>query len=240
VKVVLLDVGGVLWPDRPVRRESPNPRLQRLSTIVPRIAAAPVLEELEREARRLEGAIEQDTPGVIRRVLARQGLPASEIDTERVRAAMVVPAAVYFPLFPGAADLLVTLRREGFRVFLISNAAWRSGAEYLCDMEDLNVGNIVEAAFSSVDIGRRKPDPALMIAALTTARATPDQAICVGNREDLDIIPAVSLGLATVRVCIEEPPPISRSHAWRIATSPQEIAEACGAWAADRERGRPT
>lgn len=74
----------------------------------------------------------------------------------------------------------------------MTNTAWRRAEDHLRDLADAAVENCVEGVITSVDVGRRKPDPALIQRALGLAGARPDQAIAIGSREDLDILPALT------------------------------------------------
>ncbi|HJY94049.1 MAG TPA: HAD family hydrolase [Streptosporangiaceae bacterium] len=60
---------------------------------------------------------------------------------------------------------------------------------------------------SSVDTGFRKPHPAMFLRAAAAAGVPPQACLMIGNSEDNDILPARSLGIATLWVTIEEPAP---------------------------------
>lgn len=169
MKVALLDVGGTLWPDRTASPVKPW-RLARLAGLVPPSKLAALLDQLGRAAASLEGATEQDTLSLVRSALDAIGLGADAPDPESVRAAMVVPARIAFPFFPGATDLLRDLRAEGFRTFLVTNTAWRRAEDHLRDLADAAVENYVEGVVTSVDVGKRKPHPALMPPAYRAGR----------------------------------------------------------------------
>ena len=66
-------------------------------------------------------------------------------------------------------------------------------------------------------------------AACADAGCSPEQCIMVGNSEVNDIEPAKALGMRTVRVCIEEPPPIT-TRADAVVESLNELAAVLDAW----------
>jgi FMN phosphatase YigB (HAD superfamily) len=90
---------------------------------------------------------------------------------------------------------------------VLSNADYRDAAVYAQDLADLGVGHLVDAIVSSVDLGLRKPLPAVFAAALREARCHPHEAVMVGNTPWADIEPALALGLRAVQVAIGDPPP---------------------------------
>lgn len=232
MRLALLDVGGTLWPDRAASLSEPG-RLAALARLVPASKVMALLEHLDRAAASLEGRTEQDTIALVRSALDAFALGTDPPDPERVRAAMVVPARIAFPFFPGATDLLCDLHAEGFRTVLVTNTAWRRAEDHVRDLADAGLDGYVDGVVSSVDVGKRKPDHALIQRVLAVAGARPDQAIAIGDREDLDILPALSLGIATIQVCIEDAPPPRPRARW-VASSHSEVMDACRAWTRER------
>jgi putative hydrolase of the HAD superfamily len=78
---------------------------------------------------------------------------------------------------------------------------------------------------TSIDVGWRKPHPAIFTAALEALGVPADRAAMVGNSETSDIIPAAALGMRTIRVAIEEPrPPVTQADT--VVTSLDEVTAA--------------
>jgi putative hydrolase of the HAD superfamily len=78
------------------------------------------------------------------------------------------------------------------------------------------------AVVTSVDVGWRKPHPALFEAAMAATGVPASRTAVVGNSETSDILPALDLGMIAVRVAIEESPPIF-SNADAVATSLEDV-----------------
>lgn len=230
---VLLDVGGTLWPDGwrwPADDE--RVRADRLRAALPRMSdedAVALLEDLDRSAAASTERVEQDPHEYAGAPLRRHGI---EPTTERVAAvvdAMCLPAHPLVRLFPGAPELLRALRGAGLRAVVVSNAYWRSAAAYRRDFTDLGVAGGIDAYVSSVDVGLRKPQRAMFDAGLAAAGVPADRCAMVGNSEYRDIHPAKALGLRTILVAIETPPPTS-SEADAIATSLPEATAILLSW----------
>ena len=228
---VLLDVGGTLWPDRwPPDSALAASRLQAaLPGLAPR-SAFNFLDQFAALAPEVESSTSQDTPALIARAahLAGLSIPTDRIDP--VRRALCLPAAGRGELFPGARELLASIRALGLRCAIVSNAAVRAGADYAEDFAGFGVGYLVDAFISSVDTGVRKPDLRIFRAALDAIECPPADVVVVGNSEPNDIEPAGRLGARSIRVVIEEPPP-SDTAADLLATSLAEVVQALSAWA---------
>ena len=230
---VLLDVGGTLWPDGwPWPADDGRVRTDRLRAALPRVSdedAAALLEDLDRSAAASGERVEQDPRGYAGGPLRRHGI---EPTAERVAAvvdAMCLPAHPLVRLFPGAPELLRALRGAGLRAVVVSNASWRSAAAYRRDFTDLGVAGGIDAYVSSVDVGLRKPHRAMFDAGLAAAGVPADRCAMVGNSEYRDIHPAKALGLRTILVAIETPPPTA-SAADAVATSLPDATTTLLSW----------
>jgi FMN phosphatase YigB (HAD superfamily) len=82
---------------------------------------------------------------------------------------------------------------------------------------------------TSIETRLRKPNPRIFELALRTIECAADQVAVVGNSEVSDIEPAVKLGARSIRVAIEEPPPLQTS-ADVLATSLFDVALQLGRW----------
>jgi FMN phosphatase YigB (HAD superfamily) len=235
IAAVLLDVGGTLWPDGwPWLPNDPQARTSRLREALPELdpgTATALLRDLDSSAAGIAELLEQDLGGYVGEPLRRHGV---EPTAERVAAvvdAMCLPAHPLVRLLPGAAELLLAVRRAGFSSVVLSNSYWRSNAAYQRDFQDLGVADGVDAYLSSLDVGFRKPHPAMFEAGLQAAGVAAERCAMVGNSEDKDVRPARALGIRTIRVAIEEPIP-SSSQADAVTDSLHEVARLLTSWSA--------
>jgi FMN phosphatase YigB (HAD superfamily) len=108
----------------------------------------------------------------------------------------------------------VEIHALGLRTVIASNTYWRDADSYWEDFRFLGMAEHVDAIVTSVDAGHLKPHPAVFQAALRWADARPAQCVVIGNREENDIEPALDLGMWTILVHPDDPPPTaSRAHA---------------------------
>ena len=213
VEAVLVDVGGTLWGDRarPPREALEGETERRLRAVgVDGDRLAVLTAEL---AARLHGADDLDYLdiwSVIEQACAAAGVLG--VPADRIRHAFCLPAATLTEVFPGARQMLQTIRDLRLRCVIASNAVWRTEADYRDDLEAFGLGGLVDGIVCSVDTRWRKPDPRLFQAALERAAAPAHACLMIGNSEAKDIVPAAALGMRTVRVAIEERrPAVSRA-----------------------------
>jgi FMN phosphatase YigB (HAD superfamily) len=222
VRGILFDVGGTLWPNVwPEREHDVDLRVDRVLGIAPhldRAAAQGLVAALRHTVTPPPDGGPQDTDGEVAATLRELRLAPLCGDATQIRRAMCLPALGRVALFEGAERMLRDAAGQGFRIALISNAVWRDGAQCLRDFMDLGLGDLIDASFSSVDVGHRKPHPAMFEAALAALECEPAGSLVVGDSESNDIIAGRELGMFTIRVAIEEPVP-SASRADRVVTS---------------------
>src|SRR5207245_3252804 len=130
-------------------------------------------------------------------------------DVIDIRRALCAPASPGVALFPGAREFLEALRALDLRCVVLSNVQVRGAAEYWRDFADLGVAHLIDAVVTSLDVGFRKPHPAIFEAALEEAGYPPAACALLGDSEVKDIQPAVALGIRAIRVAIEAPPPVA-------------------------------
>ena len=208
----LIDTGGTLWPES--LNDKQGGRLVQLARLELALYGVPesVVEEVYE---RLIGVVEYQLRSnlrfaiddVIRGHLEESGLFAAQRRIDRVRTAMSQPTAKPGDLFAGAKDLLQTAQSLDLITVIVTNAVWRTRDDFRDDFNALGVGHLIDHVISSVDIGYRKPHTGLFTSAAALAGCDPDRCIVIGNSEVDDIAPALGLGMTTIRVAIEEPPP---------------------------------
>lgn len=103
----------------------------------------------------------------------------------------------YIRLYPGARELLTTLRARGRRVWLLSNAQ----AIFTRDeLERLEITELFDGIYLSSDYGVKKPERQFFDALLRGQDIDPAGAVMVGNDGICDIAGARAVGLSTVYI----------------------------------------
>ncbi len=232
ISAALVDVGGTLWPERwPAPREDDEFRVSRLLQAVPglkRDQASELIERFRAGAERDKDLV-QDHSAFVRETFRQARFLLDVGSVEIVRRAMCLPAAGRWELFPGTRELLATIKELHLGCVLVSNAVWRTGADYRADFEEFGVATSIDDFVSSIDVGFRKPHRAIFEAALKACACDAGSCVMIGNSEQLDVEPAVAMGMRTIRVAIEEPKPAA-SAAHAVACSLHEAAAVLRAW----------
>jgi putative hydrolase of the HAD superfamily len=233
LRAALVDVGGTLWPERVTTSPPAEDAVRRLAAVLPAVPEA-LLERLhaalDEAVTDFSGELAQDTDGLVLRVAGRLGLRLDAISVAAVRQAMNAPAAGRVEMFDGAPELLRGLHELGLRTVIVSNAYWRDAACYRFDFEAFGVAELLDGIVSSVDVGRRKPDPAMFAAALAAAGCDAGECVMIGNVEEKDVLPALSLGMRALRVAPgAERPPLSAAGA--SVTSLRDAVRVVREWA---------
>ena len=100
----------------------------------------------------------------------------------------------YYTLFPGAVDLLKTLRERGMKLGIVTNGLSETHREKIAL---LRISEYFDAIFLADEVGMIKPDPLLFAHACRTLGA-PAHSAMVGDRYDRDIRGALEAGLFTI------------------------------------------
>lgn len=114
-------------------------------------------------------------------------------------------------LFPGALDLLRSLRERGVKLGLLTNGFSETHREKI---ELLRIGPLFDAIFIADEVGMLKPDPLLFAHACVKLDSAPARSAMVGDRYDRDVRGAAQAGLFTVWINLRgtvlapgDPPP---------------------------------
>lgn len=222
----MVDVGGTLWPNSwPFRETDAEGRRLRIAAAMPHLTPSAVdslvadLVSSSRpgdEARSLttEARMSVAADVLIEGSLARQGLPVDAATVNRIRRAMALPVADRMKPLPGAIELLRAIHELGMRTVIASNTYWRDADSYWDDFRLLGMAEHIDEVVTSVDAGHLKPHPAVFEMAMLWSRAPADRCVVIGNREENDIEPALALGMWTILVHPDDPPPVTtRAHA---------------------------
>ena len=101
----------------------------------------------------------------------------------------------YIKLYPGVTDALNSLRGQGCRLWLLTNAQRVFTWNELCM---LGLDNVFDGIYISSDFGCRKPDPLFFRALLEGQNLDPTRCLMIGNDRETDIAGAQGVGLATL------------------------------------------
>lgn len=101
----------------------------------------------------------------------------------------------YFTLFPGAVDLLRSLRERGVKLGIVTNGLSETHREKIALLQ---ISEYFDAIFLSDEVGMVKPDPLLFAHACRTLGGAPARSAMVGDRYDRDIRGALDAGLYTI------------------------------------------
>ena len=101
----------------------------------------------------------------------------------------------YFTVFPGAIDVLRTLRDRGMKLGILTNGFAETHREKIALLQ---IGELFDAIFIADEVGMLKPDPLLFAHACTQLGAPPMHGAMVGDRYDRDIRGALDAGMFAV------------------------------------------
>jgi putative hydrolase of the HAD superfamily len=145
------------------------------------------------------GVIEEiEYPQLVRRLLGDFGI---EVDDEQLGRFLEAEHEAWDPARLLAAHthpLLDALRERGLKLALVSNAfdpAWLLHR----DLELMGLGERLDFAVFSSEVGLRKPHPAIFERALEALGVEPENALFVGDRLFEDVRGAAELGMTTVQ-----------------------------------------
>jgi len=220
LKAALVDIGGTLWPNSwPVRAADGEGRLARLHATLPQLSheeARLLVTDIVERSRDLNGGtvmipelIRIEADPLITTCLNDHGVAIEPTTVMRVRRAMAIPIDGAFQPLPGSVELLACIKDLGLRCVIASNTYWRDAESYWDDFDALGMKPYIDAVVTSVDAGHLKPHPAVFELAIRAAGVTADQCIVIGNKERNDIEPAIALGMRSILVYPDDPPPVS-------------------------------
>jgi FMN phosphatase YigB (HAD superfamily) len=187
----------------------------------PGVAAA-LVGQIEVACERVVDGGAQTTTETIAAIIDASGLDATRLDPVSVRRALSLPFRGRHELLEGASRMVRELREDGLALAVVSNTVFRDAECYREDFAAVGLDQVLSGILTSVDVGWRKPHPAIFEAALASTQVPPSRTAIVGNSERSDIIPGMDLGLTAIRVAIEEPPPVF-SRADAVAVSLEDV-----------------
>lgn len=207
INAVLIDFGHTL-----VKQRSTEERLFRLGIIdlvqylklqgysITLAKLECVENELRREASRFREKTLIEIKAVDRAaaLLNRLGIPASpeeELVRESIRL-IYKPLVEDTVLFHDSLNFLVTLRKAGYKLALVSNAA--SDLAIREALDRLGVTEFFDVIVISSQVGLRKPSSAVFMKALKALNVKPCEAVFIGDSVEKDIAGAKKLLMKTI------------------------------------------
>ena len=129
--------------------------------------------------------------------LLREGGAAGNVQELSIQAAQLfrILSIEYIRLYPRVLEALASLRAQGFRLWLLSNAQQVFTAY---ELRHLGLDRSFDGIYLSSDYGCRKPDARFYRALLTEQKLDPSKCLMVGNDRQTDIAGAKALGIATL------------------------------------------
>lgn len=132
----------------------------------------------------------------LREICGRLGLSPSD---GRIADALEVRAALYRTWFrpqPGAVETLRWLRERGYGTALVSMCAPDAPALWATSP----LGGLVDVLVFSCEVGLRKPDPAIYLAASDPLGLAPSECLYVGDGSYRELSGAEAVGMTPVRI----------------------------------------
>jgi putative hydrolase of the HAD superfamily len=145
------------------------------------------------------GTLEElEYPGLVRKLLGDFDVEVSDEELERFLDAEHRAWAPARQLGGTTHALLEALRARNLRLGLVSNA-FDPGWLLHRDLDELGVGERLDFAVFSSEVGMRKPHPAIFRRALEALEVSPEEALFVGDRLYEDVRGAGEVGMTTVQ-----------------------------------------
>lgn len=100
-------------------------------------------------------------------------------------------------LYEDSLDFLEYLRSKRMKLALLTNGP-ADGQR--TKIEALGIGHFFDQIFISGETGYEKPSPAAFTNALNVLQGTPENSVMIGDSLELDILPAVNLGIHAIHL----------------------------------------
>lgn len=134
---------------------------------------------------------------VFQALFAEKGVTADTALVQQTGGLFRAYSTDYLRLYDGAKELLTALRKNGKKVWLLSNAQ-RMFTEY--ELKALDLETFFDGIYLSSDYSCKKPDSTFFHVLLDEQRIDPKTAVMVGNDGACDIEGAKKVGLSTVYI----------------------------------------
>jgi HAD superfamily hydrolase (TIGR01549 family) len=97
-------------------------------------------------------------------------------------------------IFPESREVVLELFRRGYRLGLVSNTT--SSVEVPALLKELEITGCFETVILSTVVGKRKPDPAILLDAVQRMGIAPQHCAYIGDRIDRDVAAARQAGFS--------------------------------------------
>jgi HAD superfamily hydrolase (TIGR01549 family) len=156
--------------------------------------------------------IETSTLTLLQSTLESHGYPeVPEARLREVLAKMYAIPQAHWHVEADAAPTLETLRQEGYRMGIISNAGDDQDVRTLTEQADLT--GYFDFILSSAGTGIRKPHPRIFNMALAQWGLAPAQAVMIGDTLDADVLGAHQAGMPGIWISRRVDTPENRTKA---------------------------
>lgn len=160
--------------------------------------------QAEADARRARGALaEIDLAPLFLSFYTGRGVRADERDAAYAAQAFRMLSLRKLRLFPAVREMLATLRAEGRRVYLLSNAQAHFTRP---ELTLLGLSDAFDGSLLSSEVGYKKPDPRFFGALLERYALEARESVMVGNDAQADCHGAAAVGLDSLYVHTEQSP----------------------------------
>lgn len=153
-----------------------------------------------------EYQIEVDLSQVFSRLYQEKGLKQTPLMLADCALMFRAVSLNYFRLYEGAKQLLIELRRQGKRVYLLSNAQ-RLFTEP--ELRSLGIYDLFDDVMISSDIGFQKPSPLFYGALLEKHSLDPKASVMIGNDWLADAWGAYNCGLSCMYIHTVQSPELT-------------------------------
>jgi HAD superfamily hydrolase (TIGR01509 family) len=219
IRCILFDLGDTLWSrrDLDVWRRVETASNMRAAALLRTCVAPSVLSHLsasdEELGKRLHETIEADIREAIRQnpyiepdggqavvhALHKWGIHLDTSSGEAIFEALRVRIPQSRPLFDDVPSTLKALRERGFQLGVVTNRHW-GGKPFYEDLQAMGLLDYFDLHHIaiSVDLGIRKPNPALFLHTLNALNTPPEEAAMVGDSLLSDIAGSKKLGMFAI------------------------------------------
>ncbi len=133
-------------------------------------------------------------------------------------------------IFPDVVETLITLRKRGYKLGLLSNTWWAS-AWHNADLAAHGLTNLLDEVVYTSDLPYSKPHPAAFRAVTTRLGVVPEECVMIGDRLVDDISGALSVGMRAIWKKTSSPwPEPAHITPTRIISDLAEILPLVEAW----------
>lgn len=151
-----------------------------------------------------EDKVERLAVDAVKKAFSSAGLPTDEAILSRAERMLFEPEVRQSRLYPGARDMLETLRGEGLRLGMISN--FPSHQVVLDVTRKLEIEGYFDPLVTSAGFGKIKPHPSIFAHVLDAWSIPAASAVMVGDTLSADVLGAHAVGMRAILVQVEPNP----------------------------------